>query len=174
MVRRLPVLQGASVEEPSLERPAWRWVGLGAALALVLWGALAAILLPISARLGASLTGATLTLGDLTTKRSAGEQAAIVMFAAGPVLLGFVLAVGASAALISRYAAPAGARRGVAVGLATAAGAWAIGAALEAFSFAGAAIFALAVLGTVGALAGWFGGRVGQAWPWRERSSGGA
>ena len=135
------------------------WVLLGAGLALALWAVLAAVLMPLGARVGRALADlpADAPVLALSSQLSAGRQAVVLAATAGPLWLGFLLATGASAYLVARMEAHQTRRLGPAVGVSAAGIAWALAAALGSLPGTAASLFALGVLAVSGFTGGWLG-----------------
>lgn len=114
MVRRLPVLSAPSGEDAeAAERPAWRWVVIGA-LAVV------CLFLPVS------LLG--LALGQRLARGASVSPAAGAALAAAPLVVAFAACAWAAGALTGRFGLRTRPRHGVAAGVLGAAGVLALAA----------------------------------------------
>jgi hypothetical protein len=161
VVRRLPVLQNASPDDAdAVARPPWRWVLLGAGLAVTLWAALAALLVPLGASVAARLTSGSAVRDSALPGHA--PSGAVLGAMAGTALVALVVAVGASAFLVVRFGPDALPRRGAAVGAVTGSVAWSVAAALGSLGPPLAALATLAVLLIAGTLSGALAGRIAR------------
>ena len=139
MVRRLPVIQSKAAEDEAAEaRPPWHWVLIGAGLVFTSWIPLAMVALWI-ARLFATPVLLLLLVG-----------------------LSFALAAGGGGALVGRFGGRAGKREAALAGLVAALAAWAIALGSGALAPWPVAVASGVLLGGLGALFAWLGGRLGH------------
>ena len=139
MVRRLPVIQSKAAEDEAAEaRPRWQWVLIGAGLVFTSWIPLAMIALWIARVLATAL--------------------AVVLL----VGLSFALAAVGGGALVGRFGGRAGTREAALAGLVAALVAWGIALASGALAPWTVALASGGLLGALGALFAWIGGRLGH------------
>jgi hypothetical protein len=140
VVRRLPVLQSSSEDDP--QRPPWHYVFIGAGFTVTLWLPLAILATWVGSRLILWVPG-------------------VAALQAVPLMLSFWLACSASAVLVGRFGGKAGVREAVfgnllgsavVLGIAALAGGVGIAVAMAATVF----------LAVSSALAGWVGARLGR------------
>jgi hypothetical protein len=148
-MRRLPVLQNASAEDEALSRrPRWHWAAIGTGFVFTMWLPLVMLALWLGARLATLLSPRAGSLG----------AAALALV---PVLFSFVAACVLGGALVGRFGGRAGAAEagvgGVGAALLACVVAW-LGSSV---TLAGS-MLTFVVLGSIGALFGWLGGRLGH------------
>jgi hypothetical protein len=138
MVRRLPVLQ--SRDDDERPRPDWQWILIGAGFVVTLFLPLSMVGTWLGAKLVSASSAHPIVLGAL------------------PVAFSFVLASGASGALVARFGGrPEQALNSSLVGSLLV---WGIAAALGALSTVPVALAALVALLLLGLLSAWLGARL--------------